>query len=159
MIDGASSTNPDAPHTYATAGTFTAAFTVTTATQSARCSTAITVQPGPSPPSPGPNQPPNAVFKSTPDAVRGTISGTAPFSVRFNMCLTSDPDGDKVYFTMDFDGDGKTDQGGTTGGNCRRDHVYAAGTWTAHNCLRDIDANGKALHEDQCKTYTVVVTP
>jgi len=156
--DGASGTNPDAPHTYATAGSFTAAFTVTTATQSARCSTAITVQAGPSPP-PDTNQPPNAVFKSTPDAVRGTISGTAPLSVRFNMCLTSDPDGDKVYFTMDFNGDGNIDQGGTTGGNCRRDHVYAAGTWTAHNCLRDIDANGKAFHEDQCKTYTVVATP
>jgi hypothetical protein len=156
--DGTSGTNPDAPHTYATAGSFTAAFTVTTATQSARCSAAVTVQPGTSP-SPGTNQPPEAVFKSVPNAAHGTISGTAPFSVRFNMCLSSDPDGDKIYFTMDFEGDGDIDQGGTTGGNCRRDYVYSAGTWTAHNCLRDIDANGKALHDDQCKAYTVVVAP
>jgi len=156
--DGASGTNPDAPHTYATAGSFTAAFTVTTATQSARCSTAVTVQAGTSP-SPSTNQPPKAVFKSDPNAVGATISGTAPLSVRFNMCLSSDPDGDDIYFTMDFDGDGKIDQGGTTGGSCRRDRVYAAGAWTAHNCLRDIDANGKALHDDQCKTYSVVVTP
>jgi hypothetical protein len=83
----------------------------------------------------------------------------APLSVRFNMCLSADPDGDQIYFTMDFDGDGDIDQGGTTGGNCRRDHVYAAGTWTADNCLRDIDAKGKALHDDQCKSYSVVVTP
>jgi len=158
--DGASGTNPDAPHTYATTGSFTAAFTVTTATQSARCSTAVSVEPGSSPsPSPGANQPPKPVFKSDPNAVGATISGTAPLSVRFNMCLSSDPDGDDIYFTMDFDGDGKIDQGGTTGGNCRRDHVYSAGTWKARNCLRDIDANGKALHDDQCKTYSVVVTP
>jgi hypothetical protein len=75
------------------------------------------------------------------------------------MCLSSDPDGDKIYFTMDFNGDGDVDEGGTTGGNCRRDHVYAAGTWTAYNCVRDIDAGGKALHEDQCATYSVVATP
>jgi hypothetical protein len=156
--DGLTGTDPDAPHTYGTAGVFTASFTVATATQAARCSTAVTVQPGTSPP-PGANQPPEAVFKSTPDAVRGTIAGMAPLSVRFNMCLSADPDGDPIYFTMDFDGDGDIDQGGTTGGNCRRDHVYAAGTWTADNCLRDIDAKGKALHDDQCKSYSVVVTP
>jgi hypothetical protein len=79
--------------------------------------------------------------------------------VRFNMCLSSDPEEDKIYFTMDFDGDGDVDQGGTTGGNCRRDHVYAAGSWTASNCLRDIDAKGKALHENQCVSYSVVVAP
>jgi len=158
--DGASGTNPDAPHTYATAGSYTTSFTVATATQSARCSTPVTVHPGPSPsPSPEANRPPEAVFKSTPDAVRGTISGTAPLSVRFNMCLSSDPDGDKVYFMMDYDGNGKIDLAGTTGGNCRGEYVYAAGKWTAHNCLRDIDADGKALHDDQCKTYSVVATP
>jgi hypothetical protein len=156
--DGATGTNPDAPHTYGTAGSFTAAFTVTTATQSARCSAAVTVQPGSSP-SPSTNQPPQAVFKSDPNAVGATISGTAPLGVRFNMCLSSDPDGDDIYFTMDFDGDGKIDQGGTTGGSCRRDHVYSAGTWTAYNCLRDVDAKGRALHEDQCKTYSVVASP
>jgi hypothetical protein len=75
------------------------------------------------------------------------------------MCLSSDPDGDKVYFMMDYDGNGKIDLAGTTGGNCRGEYVYAAGTWTAHNCLRDIDADGKALHDDQCKTYSVVATP
>lgn len=156
--DGASGTDPDAAHTYAMAGSYAPAFTVTTATQSARCSTAVTVEPGAAPP-PLANRPPEPVFKSTPDAVGGRINGTAPLSVRFNMCASADPEGDRIYFTMDFDGDGKVDQGGTTGANCRRDYVYTAGTWTARNCLRDVDASGKALHQDQCRTYTVVVTP
>ncbi len=158
--DGTSGTNPDVPHTYTAGGVFTAAFTVTTATQSARCSTTVTAMPStvPSPPPSG-NQPPHAIFKSTPDAVGSTISGTAPLSVRFNMCASTDPEGDQLYFSHDFDGDGKIDWAGTTGAHCRRDHVYAAGTWKARNCLHDMDANDEALHSDQCKTYSVVVTP
>jgi len=156
--DGATGTDPSAPHTYATVGTFIASFAVTTPTQSAACSTAVAVGPGTGP-TPGANQAPHPVFKTNPKANHGTIKGTAPLSVRFNMCLSADPDGDKIYFTMDFNGDHDIDQGGTTGGNCRRDHVYTAGTWTAYNCLRDIDANGQALHDDQCATYTVVAKP
>jgi hypothetical protein len=157
--DGTTGTSPDAPHTYV-AGVFTASFTVTTATQSARCSTTVTALPGtvPSPP-PSSNQPPAAVFKSTPDAAGSTISGTAPLSVRFNMCASSDPEGDRLYFFHDFDGDGKIDWAGTTGAHCRADHVYAAGTWKARSCLHDTDASGEALHDDQCKTYSVVVKP
>jgi PKD repeat protein len=157
--DGTSGTNPDVPHTYA-AGVFAAAFTVTTATQSARCSTTVTAMAStvPSPP-PSANLPPHAVFKSTPDAVGSTISGTAPLSVRFNMCASTDPDGDRLYFLMDFDGDGKIDWKGTTGAHCRRDHVYAAGTWKARMCLHDMDANNEPLHNDQCKSYSLVVAP
>jgi hypothetical protein len=156
--DGTSGTGADAPHTYAS-GAFTASFTVTTATQSALCSTTVTALPGtvPSPPPSG-NQPPEAVFKSTPDAVGSTISGTAPLAVRFNMCASTDPEKDRLYFIMDFDGDGKIDVAGTTGAHCRADHVYAAGTWKARNCLHDTDANGEALHNDQCKFFTVVVS-
>ncbi len=161
--DGTGGTSPDVPHTYSAEGVFTAAFTVTTATQSARCSTAVTVMPdntGPTPP-PGSNQPPDPVFKSTPDAVGRppTISGTAPLGVRFNMCATTDPEGDLLWFTMDFDGDGTDDSAGTTGARCRRDTVYAAGTWKARNCVHDMEADHRALHEDQCHTFTVVVTP
>jgi PKD repeat protein len=157
--DATSGTNPDLPHTYASGGTYTASFTVTTATQSARCAATVTVQPATSASPPTGNRPPTPVFKSTPAAVRSTISGTAPLSVRFNMCASVDPELDRLYFTMDFDGDGKVDRGGTTGANCRADHVYAAGTWSARNCLHDMDASGAALHDDQCKTYSVVVTP
>jgi len=157
--DGTSGTSADAPHTYAS-GAFTASFTVSTATQSARCSTAVTALPSTVPsPSPGSNLPPVPVFKSTPDAVGSTISGTAPLAVRFNMCASTDPEKDRLYFLMDFDGDGTFDSGGLTGAHCRADHVYGAGTTKARNCLHDIDAKGDALHNDQCKTYTVVVTP
>jgi hypothetical protein len=158
--DGTTGSNPDAPHTYTAGGAFTAAFSVTTATQSARCSTTVTVQPGtqPSPP-PSSNMAPTAVFKSTPDAVGSTITGTAPLNVRFNMCASSDPEGDRLYFFHDFDGDGKIDWAGTTGAHCRADHVYGAGTSKARNCLHDTDPTGEALHNDQCKFYSVVVTP
>lgn len=159
--DGTTGTNPDATHTYAPAGTYLASFTVTTPTQSARCSAAVTVATGPTPtPTPGENQPPNPVFKTTPAAsASNKITGTAPLSVRFNMCATSDPEGDRLYFLMDFDGDGKWDSGGSTGANCRKDHVYAAGTWKPTMCVQDRDAADESIHDDQCRTYTVTVTP
>jgi hypothetical protein len=62
--DGSSGTNPDAPHTYAAAGTYVASFAVTTSTQSARCSATVTVE-APAPPA---NQPPSLVAKTTPSA-------------------------------------------------------------------------------------------
>jgi hypothetical protein len=156
--DGTSGTSPDLPHTYAAAGVFTPAFTVTTATQSARCSATVTAMPS-TVPSPPPNQPPNPVYKSTPDAVGSTISGTAPLGVRFNLCASTDPEGDRLYYHYDFGGDGKSDWGGTTGAHCRVDHVYAAGTWRSRTCLHDTDANGEALHDDQCRFFTVVAAP
>ncbi len=158
--DGTEGNDPDAMHTYAKEGSYTASFTVATATQSARCAAVVTVGPGASPsPSPEANQPPKAVFKSTPDAVNGTISGTAPLAVRFNMCASSDPDGDLLWFLMDFDGDGVFDSQGTSGANCRKDFVYSAGTFRARVCLHDMLPNGEALHDNQCHGYTVVATP
>ena len=158
--DGQSGTNPDLPHPYATSGVFTAAFTVTTATQSARCSTTVAVLPSavPSPPS-GSNRPPTPVYKSTPAASGSTVSGTAPLAVRWNMCATTDPDQDLLYFLMDFDGDGRFDSGGTTGAHCRKDYVYAAGTYHPRLCVHDMTASGEALHDDQCRTFTVLATP
>ena len=161
--DGMSGTNPDVTHTYGAAGLFTASFTVTATGQTARCATTVEVGPGASPsPSPTPsggNQPPEAVFKTTPDPKGGAISGTAPFSVRFNMCVTSDPEDDTLWFTMDFEADGKVDSRGSTGASCRHDFVYAAGTWHPEICVTDLDPAGKPLHDDQCTTYKVVATP
>ena len=157
--DGASGSNPDLPHTYASSGSYTASFAVETATQSARCAVAVTVG-GPSPtPTPGGNQPPHPTFKTTPPARNDTVTGKAPFSVNLNMCLTSDPEDDWLFFSMDFDGDGKWDNRGPFGGNCRKDHVYAAGTYKPLLCVHDIDRNRAPLHEDQCHTFTVVATP
>jgi hypothetical protein len=157
--DGTSGTNPDVAHTYATAGTYTASFTVTTSTQSARCSAVVTVSGGVTP-TPGANQPPSPIFKSTPDAsASGKISGAAPFSVRWNMCATSDPDGDILWFQYDFDGDGKFDREGTTGAYCRTDTTYTAGTWNTKLCVHDVTASYEQLHANQCRVYTVTVTP
>jgi hypothetical protein len=163
--DGTEGTDPDRPHTYAAAGAFAASFTVSTSSQSARCSTTVTVSPAPSPPPP-PNRPPNPVFKTVPAAVGGTISGTAPFVVHLNMCQTVDPDGDRLLFTIDFDGDGNPEVRGPTGADCRQEHTYAAGTYTAIMCVSDINCQTwpacvgvPVLHRFQCKQYTVVATP
>jgi hypothetical protein len=157
--DGTGGSDADVPHTYGAAGTYTASFTVATATQSARCAATVSVS-GPSPsPSPAGNQPPHPVFKTTPPAKNDTVRGTAPFSVNLNMCLTSDPENDWLFFSMDYDGDGRWDNRGAFGGNCRKEHVYAAGTYKPYLCVHDIDTSGRPLHEDQCHTYTVVATP
>jgi PKD repeat protein len=156
--DGQSGTNPDTPHTYASAGSYTAAFTASTATQTARCSAAVTVTEGASPAKA--NQPPVPVFKTTPFDVALTITGKAPFTVSFNMCPSSDPEGDELYFEMDFDGDDKFDFKGITGFHCRADYTYAVGTYKGvMNCLYDRDAQHLPLHDEICRTYTVVATP
>jgi PKD repeat protein len=157
--DGASGTTPDQPHTYGSPGTYTAAFTVKTTLQSALCSTTVVANASPPPTPPPLTPPPVAVFKSTPDAVGGKISGTAPFTVRFNMCASTDSTGNRLWFRMDFTGDGNWDVNGTTGANCRHDYTYAAGTYTARNCVTDMDADGQFLHPFQCRTYTVVAAP
>lgn len=157
--DGTSGSDPDLPHTYGTSGAYAASFAVETETQSARCSTLVTVS-GPTPtPTPAGNQPPQPFFKTTPPARNDTVTGTAPFTVNLNMCLTSDPEQDWLFFSFDFQGDGRWDSRGPFGGNCRRDVTYAAGTWRPRLCVHDIDHDRSPLHEDQCHTFTVVATP
>jgi len=153
--DGQSGTNPEATHTYLTAGSYTASMNVTTPTQSARCSATVTVSGSAT----GGNQPPVLVIKTTPRAVRSVITGQAPLTVSFNMCTSSDPEGDVLYFLMDFDGDEKFDFGGITGAHCRADRVYALGTSTAVFCLQDRDADFRPLHDDVCQEYTIKATP
>ncbi len=150
--DGASGTSPDQLHTYASPGTYTASFNVRTSAQSALCST--TVVAGAAPPAPS-NQPPLAVFKSTPDAAGGTISGTAPLTVTFNMCASTDPERDLLWFRMDFTNDRHWDVDGTTGASCRYSYTYAAGTYTVTNCVTDIDPAGDFRHPFECHGYTV----
>jgi PKD repeat protein len=157
--DGASGTSPSQPHTYATAGTYTAAFTVKTTLQSALCSTTVVAGAVPPPTPPPSNQPPLAVFKSTPDAAGDRISGTAPLTVTFNMCASTDPDKDLLWFRMDFTNDGHWDVNGTTGASCRYNNTYSAGTYTATNCVTDMDAAGDFQDPFQCRSYTVLATP
>jgi PKD repeat protein len=176
--DGHQGTNPDDRHVYSSAGAYSASFTVASNTQTARCSAAVTVSgstvptptptstPSPSPiPNPPGNQQPRASFKTTPDT-GSTITGTAPFKVRFNMCQTVDPDRDSLYFKMDLDGDGGFEFHGSTGADCRHEVTYAAGTRTATLCVTDVVCpfwpvcdGYPLLHPFQCRSYTVTAIP
>ena len=139
----------------------TVTFGASVGSGSARCSTPVTVSAGTAVTpggSPGDNQPPVITFKTTPDAVGDGIKGAAPLMVRFNVCLTADPEGDTLHFTMDLDGDGKLDKRGSTGASCRGDWTYAAGTWFAEVCVTDLALDGSRIHEYQCRVYTVAAS-
>ncbi len=166
--DGTTSSSLNLAHVYQAPGGFTASFSVSAKGQSAACSTAVNVTgpaPTPSPgipspsPSPGGNQPPNAVFRTYPKPVGGVFTGKAPFAIEFSMCASTDVDVDVLLWTMDFEGDGKTEVRGSTGGACRRTNAYAAGTYRPEICVTDVDQAGNERHDFQCQRYTVQVTP
>jgi hypothetical protein len=169
--DGTSSGSLNLAHVYPAPGGYTATFSVSAEGRSAACSTAVNVTgpapvptPGPGVPSPSPspagNQPPNAVFKTTPNPGPGDIfTGTAPLAILFNMCASQDVDIDVLLWTMDFEGDRHVDIRGSTGAFCRRSHTYAAGTYRPEICVTDVDNAGNVRHDFQCKRYTVQLTP
>jgi hypothetical protein len=100
------------------------------------------------------------VFRTNPDPTSGsTFTGKAPFDIQFSMCASSDVDLDVLFWTMDFEGDGKTEVHGSTGGSCRRTNTYAAGNYRPEICVTALDSLGKARHDFQCKRYTVQITP
>ena len=174
--DGHQGTNADERHVYSSAGAYSASFTVSSRNQTARCSAAVSVSEPPAPtpapmPSPSPtanppgNQQPRAVFNTTP-ATGSTITGTAPFTVAFNMCPSADPDGDRLYFKMDLDGDGAFEFHGSTGFDCRHAMTYPVGTRTTSQCVTDVDCPSwplceglPPLHPFQCRSYVVTATP
>ena len=157
--DGTAGADPDRPHTFVAAGAYTVAFTVSTAHQSARCSTTVSVSPLPIVPVSIGNTPPRAVFDTIPRAGPGDqIVGTAPLAIRFNMCGSSDVDHDVLRWTMDFQGDGNNEVDGTTGGACRRDFTYAAGTYRPRICVTDLGPEREPAHPFQCKTFTVTAS-
>jgi hypothetical protein len=159
--DGTTGSSVASPHTYATAGSYTAAFSVSTATQSALCSTVVRVDAAPAPsPTPTPtNQAPSAVFRTTPEpGTNGTFRGGVPFAIDFNMCRSSDPEGDRLNFRMDFEGDGIWNVDGTTGGDCRREYTYTrVGTYTPRICVTDLLSSLQPAHPYQCQGWAVVL--
>lgn len=172
--DGTQGSDPARSHTYTSTGSYNAAFAVRTASQSARCTAAVTVTPGaaatPTPaPSPAQteNSPPMPTFRTEPVAVGGTtISGPAPLTVAFDMCRTVDPDDDRLYFEMDLDGDGRFEYHGATGVDCRHSRTYAAGTYAPLVCVTDVacpywpscEGTGR-LHGPRCRSYVVSSRP
>ena len=82
--------------------------------------------PNPTPsPSAAPNQPPRLDASVNPD------TGSAPLEVRFNLCRSTDPDGDTLSFDIEFGDGGRT-------GRCQEAHTYAAaGVYNASLAVRD----------------------
>jgi hypothetical protein len=103
------------------------------------------------------NHAPNAVLKVTPDPPQGL----GPLTVTFNMCASSDADGDPLSYFFTF-GDG-----GTASGSCIETHTYAAGPFRDASAggVRALDSSynfeGSAVDPgglSQTRTRTVVVT-
>jgi PKD domain len=137
--DGTSGNNPNAPHVYAAAGTYSVAVTATSATETLSCQSRVSV----SAPLPGPpNSAPIPSFRTDPNPP----VGPAPLDLGINLCQTVDPDGDRMTFHFDF-GDGVR----STPGVCRARHVYSRGTYTAKACVTD----GFPDHET-CRDFTIV---
>ncbi len=165
--DGTQGTNPDARHVYG-AGDYMASITVTAGAETARCSLPISVAPLPAPtPTPrAANQPPSAVFRTTPATSGTALTGQAPFHVDYNMCTTVDPDDDRLLFRMDLDGDGGFEHRGSSGVDCRHSATYAVGSRNATLCVADVNCPSWPLCEDypplhafQCRTYSVTAVP
>lgn len=99
------------------------------------CGTPILPDAGTSGPVGAYNDAPFAEFRTHPEAqapnssalainpgLDGMIKGRSPLTVIYNMCPSSDPDGDPLKYSYDFDGDGNVDFAGT----CRGSNTYKA---------------------------------
>jgi hypothetical protein len=114
----------------------------------------------PTPHPTGPNQAPLAVFNTNPAPdSSGRFGGVTPLTINFNMCRTSDPEGDPLSFRMDLDGDGRFEEEGTSGADCRHSHDYdVAGTYVPRVCVTDLNPSSLApAHAYQCHDYVVEV--
>jgi hypothetical protein len=154
--DGQTGTNPDTPHSYAAAGSYTASFdSHARQTQSARCTAPVSVSWRHEPRRAG-TSPPNAVFKSTP-AATGRPSRARARSTSPSTCARAATRGRPALLPRGLRRRREVRLRWPHGGNCRSNHVYTTGNYTAEMCLYDRDKNGKALHDDICKTYLIVV--
>jgi PKD domain-containing protein len=126
--------------------TLGSAGTTTTTTPVASSATTTTT----TPPSKAANHPPFAVLHTNPDPPQGL----SPLGVTFDLCKSTDPDGDPLSFFFNF-GDGTK-----AGGACVQDHTYTASAlrellaldsgFDAEACV--VDPSGAS----QCRTRHVV---
>jgi hypothetical protein len=98
---------------------------------------------------------PQAVFQTTPAVgPEGTILGTSPLTVEFNLCQSRPAsEEDRLRFSYDFDGDGGVD----FFGHCRAIHVFenangAQACAPARVCVSDRRPDGEV-----CRTFEVCV--
>lgn len=103
------------------------------------------------------NDPPDAVFRTTPPAdSEGVVHGMSPLEVTFNMCPSTDPDpGDVLKFTYDFEGTGIRERGA-----CRGTHLYTAAFGQPREFLATVCTSDRQPEDGHwvCKTFTVDVT-
>jgi PKD domain len=99
--------------------TTTTPVAVNTTTTVATTTTTTVAAPNTTTTLPTVNHPPNAVLKTVPDPP----SGSTPLTVLFDMCGSSDPDGDPLTYFFDF-GDGSQ-----TSGACSASHTYTASSF------------------------------
>ena len=142
---GSNSTTTTTPGSNATTTTVAAATTTTTSTTTTTVATST-------------NHPPLAKLTTSPDPPEGN----GPLKVNFDMCGSTDPDGDSLSFFFNF-GDGAQ----VNNGGCSQSHTYPASS-----SLRGAASGPRALDTSysfqgcavdpgslsQCRTRTVVVT-
>jgi hypothetical protein len=92
------------------------------------------------------------VVQTVPPAELGTITGTSPLTVHFNLCQSRPVnEDDNLRYSVDFEGDGTVD----FYGHCRTDHVYdnpnaATACVPARVCVSDRRPGGEV-----CETIEV----
>lgn len=139
--DGTSGNNPGAGHVYQNPGSYAMSATGKRQSQSATCGVTINAA---APPAAGPNNPPTAVFLVNPLPA----DGPAPLRVVLNMCESTDPDGDALFFTYDW-GDGSFHDGT----RCVHDHNYnKQGRHQLTGCVSD-----RPPDRGTCQTWNVFV--
>src|SRR6266581_778982 len=99
------------------------------------------------------NQPPTAVFKTTPPANdESVIVGGHSLDVTFNLCQSSDPDeGDELRFWFDYDDDGTQDEYG----HCRATHHYQVGEFDSACVFSKACVSDRQPGHAVCHTYQV----
>jgi hypothetical protein len=128
----------------------------------------VVATPTPAPPATAGNQPPLLHVKTTPAAdiegvIRGQANANGILDVEFNLCPSSDPEGDTLVFTHDADGDGRDEKVGPTGAGCRRQYLYRAPDfgferYETRQCVVDTDEKGAWRHDPVCRGYKIEVT-
>jgi len=137
--DGTTGDNGNVTHVYGTPGTYAIRVSASAEGQAADCRQSVTAQPRPV----AADELPTLRLRLSPDPV----SGPAPLDAGFNLCQSSDPEGQRLQFRYDF-GDGRV-----TGwvSDCSKPNTYAAGAYVAFVCVSD----GTPGH-DVCRAVDVL---
>lgn len=111
-----------------------------------------------------PNRVPSVRFLTNPEPTVGfNFVAKGSLTIHFNMCQSSDPDGDDITFRMDLDGNGSFEVDGPTGADCRRSYTYrwtsgpTTTSWDPKICATDLLSSLSPAHPYQCKTFNVKV--